>query len=195
MAENIRNTDTPICLTDPRIKPLIKECRRQEESCLYTSTELYIWLRQTRRIQRIFVAAPIVLGAIATWSVLDKPELPWVVWVTATCALLAGLFPAAFAALKLDAHVDSMGKQAAEFKNLQDAFRQLATIDALGPYHKFEAKFHEAMGDMNTARAASTTPPERCFRAACRKIEAGHYSFNADEAETDRSQKSPHQLP
>ena len=182
MAENIRNPDTAVDLVDPRAEALIKECRRQEESCLYTSTTLYIWLRQTRLIRRIFVVTPVVLGALATWSVLDKPELPLVVWITASFALLAGLFPAIFGALKLDVHEVSIARQAAAFKTVQDRFRQLATISALGPYDAFETKFHKAMERVDEARAESTTPPERCFKTARKKIAAGDYCFNIDES-------------
>ncbi len=184
MAEDIRNPDTPMGLADPRVEPLVRECRRQEESCLYTSTTLYIWLRQTRLIRRIFVVAPAVFGALATWSVLDKPELTLLVWSTASFALLAGLFPAIFEALKLDVHEVSIARQAAAFKTIQDRFRQLATITALGPYDTFEAEFHKTMERLDEARAESTTPPERCFKTARRKIAAGHYCFDLDQSGT-----------
>ena len=184
MAKDIRSPDPIMGLVDPRTEALIKECRRQEESCLYTSTTLYIWLRQTRVIRRIFVVAPVVFGALATWSVLDKPEPTLLVWLTASCALLAGLFPAIFEALKLDVHEVSIASQAAAFKTIQDRFRQLAAITSLGPYDTFEAEFHKAMGRMDEARAESTTPPERCFKTARKKIAAGHYCFDADESDT-----------
>lgn len=191
MAEDIRNSDPQMGLADPRAEHLVRECRRQEEPCLYTSTTLYIWLRQTRLIHGVFVVAPVVLGALATWSVLDRPEQTWVVWFTATCALLAGLFPVIFAALKLDAHVGSIAMQAAVYKKLQDRFRQLAAIDALGPYGAFEAEFREVMGRMDEARAASITPPERCFKAARRKIADGHYCFDAVQNDTEECQGFP----
>ena len=57
MAENIRKPNTTDCLKDERTSEIVAECRRQEESCLYTSTTLYIWLRQARLSRRVFVVA------------------------------------------------------------------------------------------------------------------------------------------
>ena len=182
MAENIRNADTPECLMDERTSSLVAECRRQEESCLYTSTTLYIWLRKARLIRRVFVVAPLVLGSLATWSVLDQPNKAWLKWLTATFALLAGLFPAVFEALKLDTHIDEIARQASSFKALQDRFRQAATVTALSPFENFQAEFRTLMDRMDEARATSITPPERCFEAARKKIAAGHYEFCTDAA-------------
>lgn len=165
-----------------RASRLVAECRRQEESCLYASTTLYIWLRQARLIRRIFVVAPLTFGALATWSVLDQPDRAWLQWLTATFALLAGLFPAVFEALKLDTQIDEIARQAASFKALRDRFRQAATITALGAFEDFQAEFRALMDRMDEARATSITPPERCFEAARKKIGAGHYEFTADSA-------------
>ena len=184
MAEDIRNTDSAERLIDERTSRLVAECRRQEESCLYTSTTLYLWLRKARLIRRIFVVAPVVLGAFATWSVLDQPERTWLRWLTATFALLAGIFPAVFEALKLDTQIDEIARQAALFKNLQDRFRQAATVTALARFEDFQAEFHALMDRMDESRATSITPPECCFEAARKKIGAGHYEFAADSAAT-----------
>src|SRR5690606_405739 len=105
MAEDIREPGTGEHVSNPAVAALIAECRRQEESCLYTSTTLYIWLREARLIRRVFVVTPVILGALATWSVLDQPVTEWLKWLTATFALLAGLFPAVYEALKLDTHI------------------------------------------------------------------------------------------
>jgi len=169
---------------DERASRLVAECRRQEESCLYTSTTLYIWLREARLIRRIFVVVPVVLGALATWSVLDQPERTWLRWLTATFALLAGIFLAVFEALKLDTQIDEIARQAASFKNLQDRFRQAATVTALARFDDFQAEFHALMDRMDEARATSITPPERCFEAARRKIDTGDYEFTADRVAT-----------
>jgi hypothetical protein len=140
---------------DPRTAALVAECNRQAESCLYSSTALYFWLREARCWRVLFVTAPIVLAGIATWSVLDKPESACLRWLTAVAALLAGLFPAIYEALKLNVHIAGLVKEAAEFKNLQDRFRQAANVAALGPFEAFEAEFQRLM--------------------------AGDYSFLADE--------------
>jgi hypothetical protein len=184
MAEDIRDPDPADGLTDERARRLVAECRRQEESCLFTSTMLYIWLRETRLYRRIFVIAPIVLGALAGWSVLDQPDAQWLKWMTAIFAFLAGLFPAIFEALKLDIQIDEIVRQAATFKALQDRFRQAATVTALGPFDEFQAEVTALMDRMDAARATSITPPERCFEAARKKIAAGHYDFAVDGAVT-----------
>lgn len=168
-------------MTHDRSQQLVAECERQEENCLYTSTTFYIWLRHSRRWRRFFIVAPIVLGGLATWSVLDQPEKPWIQWLTATFALLAGLFPAIYEALKLDVHIDEIASQAAEFKNLQDRFRQAARVTALGAFEDFKAEFDALMQRLETARSGSLTPPEHYFSAARRKIKSGDYSFSADE--------------
>ncbi len=182
MAEDLRPTDSADRVSDARTAELIAECQRQAESCLYTSTSLHIWLRQTRGLRRVFIVAPIVLGALATWSVLDQPEATWLKWLTASFALLAGLIPAIYEALKLDVHIDEIARHAAEFKNLQDRFRQAANVTALGPWDDFKVEFAALMDRMDSARTASLTPPERCFEAAREKIRLGHYSFDADAA-------------
>ena len=180
MAEDIRSSDTPDRLTDKRTSALIAECRRQEESCLYTSTSLYIWLRCARWIRKVFVVAPIVLGALATWSILDRPDDGLLNWLSAAFALLAGLFPAVFEALKLDTNIDELARQSAQYKNLQNRFRQAATVESLGPYEEFKSTFNSLMDRIEAARSASVTPPEWCFKAARKKIKAGHYEFDCD---------------
>ena len=180
MAEDIRKPDTTDGLSDQHTKELIKECRRQAESCLYTSTTLYVWLRQSRLIRRFFVVTPVLLGALATWSVLDQPAADWIKWLTATLAMLAGLFPAVYDALKLDTHIDEIARQAALFKNLQDRFRQAANVASLRPKDEFEQAFDSLMHRMDEARSTSLTPPERYFRAARKKVKAGHYQFDSD---------------
>jgi len=162
------------------VRKLVAECRRQEESCLYTSTSLYMWLRNSRALRRVFIVAPIVLGSLATWSVLDQPDTVWLRWLTAIFALVAGLIPAIYQALKLDVDIDEIARHAAQFKNLQDRFRQAANVTALGPWEDFKAEFDALMDRMDTARRASLTPPERYFEAAKKKIKKGHYDFDSD---------------
>lgn len=174
-------------MTDERIAELVSECWRQEESCLYTSTALYIWLRQSRGVRRAFVVAPLVLGALATWSVLDQPAAEGLKWLTALFALLAGLLPAVYEALKLDTHIDEIARRAAVFKNLQDRFRQAANVVALGPYEEFRRTFDSLMDRMDDARSGSVTPPERCFTAAREKIKAGAYRFDSDKKRSSGS--------
>jgi hypothetical protein len=161
---------------------LIKECRRQEESCLYTSTTLYIWLREARRWRGVFVVVPIILGAIASWSILDRPDNPWALWVTAAAGLVAGLLPTIRDALGLDLHVEEMSRHAAQFKNLQDRFRLAADTGESKSEEAFETEVRDLLERLDEARKASMTPPERCFVKAQHKIKAGHYAFAVDHA-------------
>jgi hypothetical protein len=163
---------------DERTHKLAEECRRQEESCLYTSTALFEWLKFLRVVKVVFVAAPIVLAGVATFPLLKKQtDLEW---LTGICALLAGVFPAVYKALDLDVSLDVVAKQAHDFKVLQDRFRTAARVTALGPFDAFDAEFKNLMDRMDDARAASLTAPERFFAKAQKKIAAGHYSFTVD---------------
>lgn len=157
---------------------LAKECRRLEENCLYTSTSLFIWLRFVRIMKVIFVISPILLGALASWSLLKETGGIF----PAICAFLAGLAPAIFEALKLNIHIGDVRRAAGEFKNLQDRFRQCALVSALGPAREFEADFKEARKRLENIRAESITVPEWCFRFAQEKVKRGDYSFDVDEA-------------
>lgn len=160
-----------------KTEQLIKECNRQAESCLYTSTTLFIWLRHARWYNRAFLVLPIILGAVSTWSVLQENGY---VWLTAICALLAGLLPAIYEALDLKVSIEAISTLAAEFKNLQDRFRQAAEIHAAGDADEFDKQFEALMQRMEEARNKSITPPEWAFKAAQKKIDAGHYAFAAD---------------
>jgi hypothetical protein len=174
-------------MTTAEAAEFIAECRRQEESCLYTSTTLYHWLRSIRFWRSTFIAAPIILGSIGSWALLKGVQTPLATWFTAACSLLAGMFPAIFKALELDGRVSDVSHQAALFKNLQDRFRQAANFSASKPFADAQSEFDGLMKQLETARTASTTPPERFFRSAQRKIKAGHYSFAVDESVARRS--------
>jgi hypothetical protein len=163
---------------DERTKKLIAECNRQEESCLYTSSALFEWLKSLRKWRAVFVVTPILLGAVATWPLLK--EVHGFEWFTATCALLAGLSTAVYKALDLDVNLDSVAKHAHQFKILQDRFRQAAQVTALGAFDAFKKDFDELMARMDAARASSLTVPEKFFKAAQRKIDDGHYEFAVD---------------
>lgn len=158
----------------------VAECEREEESCLYTSTTLYMWLRSVRFWRSTFIAAPIILGGFGGWGVLKGLHDPLYMWLAAVCSLLAGLFPAIFKALELDGHVAALTKQAAEFKNMQDRFRQIAKFAPFRPEQESRQAFEELMKRLELARGASVTPPERFFKKAQDKIKSGDYSFDSD---------------
>ena len=164
-------------MIEQRRAAIVAECRRQEESCLYISTTLYIWLRRVRLQKQIFVAAPIIIGGIAGIAIL-KEWLPD--WLMALLAFLASLFPALADGLKIETSVDEITRLAADFKALQDRFRRAANITALSDVDTAEQKLAELMDRMDVARSSSITPPEWAFEEARRKIDAGHYSFAVD---------------
>jgi hypothetical protein len=177
MAEDFWRADSDSRLIEQRRTAIIAECRRQEESCLFTSTTLYIWLRRVRLHRQLFVAAPIILGGIAGIAVL-KDALPD--WVMAVLAFFASLFPALADGLKIETRVDEITRLAADFKALQDRFRRAATITALSDVDMAEQTLAELMDRMDVARSTSITPPEWAFEEAQRKIKAGDYGFAVD---------------
>jgi hypothetical protein len=163
---------------DERTQNLISECKRQEESCLYTSTSLFEWLKSLRTWKVVFVVAPIVLGTIATAPLLKGQ--PGYEWLTGICALLAGLAPAIYKALDFDVNLNVVAQHAHQFKILQDRFRQACRVTALGSPDDFKKEFHDLMTRMDAARTANLTAPERFFRKAQAKIQGGHYDFAVD---------------
>jgi hypothetical protein len=178
MAENLRHADPEDRLMDERTRNLIEECKRLEESCLYTSTTLFEWLKRLRLWKGVFVVAPICLGAIATWPILKQQ--PGYEWLTGLCALLAGIAPAVYKALDFDVSLDAVARHAHQAKILQDRFRQAWRVTSLGPFDDFKKEFDDLMARVDAARGASLTAPERFFKKAQRKIQAGDYDFSVD---------------
>lgn len=163
---------------DERTQSLIEECKRQEESCLYTSTALFEWLKSLRAWKTFFVVAPIVLAAVATGLPADvRPGLEWLI---GACTLLAGIATAVYKALDLDVSLDVISKHANQFKVLQDRFRQAWRVSALGDFDEFKRQFDSRMEQMDALRSSSLPPPERFFKKARAKIKAGDYDFHAD---------------
>ncbi len=105
------------------------------------------------------------------------------VWVTATFALLAGMIPAVYEALDFKVNVDDISSLAAEFKNLQDRFRQAAEIESVKEENCLGDHVELLLQRLEMARGRSITPPEWCFKEARKKIKAGHYDFLADDGQ------------
>lgn len=164
-------------MTDPRPQEIINECKRQHESCLYTSTALYEWLKSIRRWRFVFITVPIIAGAFASAQILRKsPEYEW---ITAIAAMIAGVFPAIFKALELDGGIKSLSESASQFKTLQDRFRQAALIGATKPVEELEKEFKALMERMDKARGSCLAIPDRHFKTAQCKIQQGHYKFDS----------------
>lgn len=169
---------------DERTQNLIDECKRQEDSCLYTSTILFEWLKSLRRWKTAFIVGPIILGAVATWPLLTKQT--GYEWLTGTCALLAGIIPAVYKALNLDVSLDAIARHTHQFKILQDRFRQAWRVTAISSADDFKKEFEDLMVRMDAARSSSLTAPERFFKKAQKKINDGHYDFAVDVEKKSR---------
>jgi hypothetical protein len=154
---------------------LVAECLDQSGNCLYASTNFFIWLKIIRGLRMFFIITPLVLGSLATGTLLTRTESPGMKLTVAVLAFLAGLLPTVYGALKLDDDVIQCTKSAAEFKNLQDRFRQCANISGLKSFAEFEAEFRSLMDRLEEARRPSYTPPEWCFRLAQKKVKRGDY--------------------
>ena len=159
---------------------LALECKRESESCLYTSTSFFIWLRVLQTVKVFFVVTPLVLGALAGWKLLTTSELPSVKLLTAVFAFLAGLLPTIYAALKIDENLAQCRKLAGDFKNLQDAFRRAALVSAKKSFKEFEDDVKPLIERLERARSESLVVPEVCFWLAQRKVKTGDYDFNVD---------------
>lgn len=162
---------------DPRAQEIIDECKRQEESCLYTSTALFSWQREVRVYRVAFIVVPIICGAFASARVFVRD--PAYDWPVAICALVAGLFPAIFKALDLDVSLKTIADSANRFKTLQDRFRQASRIGASSKLEDLHEEFTALMQRMDDARAANPTVPERHFANAQKKIKKGHFDFDS----------------
>jgi hypothetical protein len=163
---------------DERTKSLIEECKRQEESCLYTSTALFEWLKYLRAWKNFFVITPIILAAIATGIPANlRPELEWLI---GGCTLIAGIATAVYKALGLDVNLDAVTKNANRFKVLQDRFRQAWRVIALEDFGEFNEEFDSRMVQMDALSSSSLPVPERFFKKAQTKTRSGDYDFCVD---------------
>ena len=160
---------------DPRTDAVASECLRQEESALYTSTALYIWLREARHWNQAFVVIPVVTATLSGLAYFQANVV-----VATVLAVLTGFAPALRDALRLDVHLDTVRSMAAEYKGLQDAFRQLARIGAVTNPATAERELARLMEELNRARSHSVTNPERVFKKAQEKVKSGDYDFTVD---------------
>jgi hypothetical protein len=100
--------------------------------------------------------------------------------LTAFLALLAGLVPAIYAALKLDDHLPTAARLSGEYKNLEIVFGDLEKVGEHKPFEEFEKEYLAARNRLESANAEGYTAPEWCFRRARKKIKRGHYTFGED---------------
>jgi len=153
---------------------LIWECRDEEESCLFTSTSFFIWLRWLKIVRALLWAGGAIGSLIAASHILKGDDEHR--FVIALAALAGVLLPGLVKALRLDAAIRDYTKAAGAFKTLQGEFRRLAAVWSHKELPRFEQEARRAFIAMNEARKPSLTPPEICFRLARRKIRKGHYT-------------------
>lgn len=151
------------------------QCHEHWERCFFTSNALIIWLRRLRLYRGVFVVLPVVLGAIPTWDYFTTA----VAWPGAAsfCALLAGLLPAVYAALKLDESIPITTKLAGEYKNLEITFAELKRVGPTRPLPQFEEDFKTAKARLEAANAFAYSAPEWCFKEVQAKQKKGDYTF------------------
>lgn len=178
MAENIWRFYSNWLAMSKASYELAKECMRRSESCLYTSTSFFIWLRVLRNCRVAFAAIPLILGSLASWNLLTNVQDADL--FIALCSFFAGLLPSIYLALKLDERLEESKTLAGEFKNLQDAYRQAALVSRYKEFAEFESEVAALNQRLEQARSESLTPPEWCFQCARWKIKAGDYSFDLD---------------
>ncbi|HEY2094728.1 MAG TPA: hypothetical protein VGJ81_22950 [Thermoanaerobaculia bacterium] len=127
---------------------------------------------------------PLLLGAIAGGKLLLGVDANTHQTIIGICALIAGVLPTIYAALKFDDQLGTYARVAGEFKNLQDRFRTAALVSAKKPFEDFEAEVRPLIDRYEAARSVSLTPPEWVFRRAQAKVKKGDYDFDIDT--TDR---------
>jgi hypothetical protein len=159
---------------------LALECKRQSESCLYTSTAFYVWLKSLRWVRGIFAVVPLILGTLAGWKVLTQSPATPVQTFVAIAAFIAGLLPTIYAALKIDEIIGNLSHLAGEFKNLQDRFRFAALVSSKKPFQEFEIEVSILNDRLEKAKSCSMTTPDWCFRRAQKKVKSGDYDFDVD---------------
>jgi hypothetical protein len=154
-----------------KVPAISDECRVQAESCLYTSTALYLWLHAAKWHNRCWNALPIISGALASFALLQT-NYPA---VASGLALLAGLLPAIYEKLNIESHTEEIFSQAGQYKNLENRFRQAEKIVSLEGEDALQAEFSSLMRQMEDLRVRPIIIPEKYFQAGRKKIQAGHY--------------------
>lgn len=177
MGRNVWWKDTYFGMNSMALTELKLECARQVQSCLYTSTSLYIWLRWVRFFRVVFVLAPLLLSGLAALG-LTKFNFPN--YAVVILSFLASFFPALQYALKIETSIEQIAREASRYKALQDRFRQVATISVAQGEDVALREFSAAMDDLNSVRAGSITAPERYFKKAQKKIADGDYDFSVE---------------
>ncbi len=176
MAKDLRHDDSNEDRLNEVCAALVRECEREEENCLYTSTSFLIWVRCLRYVRAALWFCAAAASAVAASHILRGD--PSYRILIAAAALGAVILPGIGRAVRIDAAIRDYAAAAAAFKNLQSEFRRAAQVWSLKPYPEFESEARKLFRLMNEARKPSLTPPEFCFRLARWKIRRGHYEHD-----------------
>lgn len=164
---------------EQKSETIIKECEREEENCLYTSTTFFFWLSFLRKVRSLFISIPLLLGGIASIQILSESEIGFIKYLIALSAFLAGVLPSIFSALKIESKIESIDKSASKYKIMQGKFRRLRTISIHND--TLEEEFNKAIEEIEELKSVSLTAPERYFLKAQKKIDKGDYNFTVDD--------------
>lgn len=110
-------------------------------------------------------------GALASFAAFAQ-EYPA---IAGFFAMLAGLLPAIYDKLSVQAHTDEIAAQAGAYKNLENRFRQAAEITSADGADALKVELQTLMQQIEQLRAKPLVTPPRHFEAARIKIQAGHY--------------------
>ena len=174
MARDFRHDDPADAALIAARAALIEECQREEESCLYTSTSFYIWLRALKTTRAILWVLGAAGSIVSAKSILGGAQEHPI--LMAGLALAGILMPALVKVVRLDSAIKDYAAAAASFKNLEGEFRRAARVWSNKPFAEFEADARKIFRGMSEARKPSLTPPEWAFRCAQRKIKRGDYT-------------------
>ena len=153
-------------------KAIIQECKIQAESCQYTAAALYKWLAKAKRNNMLWNVVPIVFGAFASFSFLQD----FSPFLASFLALVAGFLPSVYEKLELQEHTDEILAQAGQYKNLENRFKQSATVTALDTdKDTLKVEFATLMRQIEDLRARPLVIPEKYFQAGRKEIKDGRY--------------------
>jgi len=162
-----------------KYEEMVKECAREEENCLYNSTILILWLKALKRAKMFFIVAPIILGGFAGMKVLSTSDLDFMKYLMSASSMIAGILPAIFSSLKIEANISQVDRYASGYKLLQGKFRRLKNISSKD--NEFENEFKAVIKELEELKLTTMTAPERFFVKAQSKIAKGHYDFAVDQ--------------
>jgi len=125
------------------VSKIIKESERQEESCLWTSTCLYILSKRNNRNANILSSIQIILGSVITVKQLSTLQnssgFIWYFFVVAS--ILITCSPLLNKHFGFSEKASSYRVIAGKYKVLQDKLRRIRTIDCLDASCNVKDKF------------------------------------------------------